>query len=422
MKDYEIYPAQAGDICFGILQVQVVCDLGSRPVEDAKVQVCHKDEPGTVLAILSTDISGKTIEIELPAPPIEYSMEPSDYQPYSEYSLVITALGLSAVQIDGVQLLPYVKTIQPVRLPFKAGGNDTGKVIRIGPHYLFGNYSPKIYEDEIKDPVEALDPKPVTIPETIIVHDGLPSDVMAPDYNIAYRDYIKNVVSCQIYATWPQETIYANVLSCLSFSLNRIYTGWYPGKGYHFTITSSSAFDQLWINGRNIDSNISLTVDYVFNHFLSMPDIIQPVLTQFCSGRIACEYMMSLWGSKNLGDRNYKAIDILRQYYGDKLYINFTENVDGITIVRPNTVLQNGTVSEEVKYVQNKLRILSHAYTEIPETEADGVFDLDMISAVSAFQRIFHLPVTGTIDAVTWYKISHVHSSLTNASRYSGNN
>lgn len=401
---------------FGILQVQVVCDLGSRPVENAEVQVFVKSNPDTVIAESSTDVSGKTIEIELPAPPVEYSMEPSANQPYAEYRLVITAPGLQTVIIDSAQLLPYVKTVQPIRMPRKEDENKAAKTIRIGPHFLYGDYPPKIYEDEVKD--NFISEEPVIIPESIIVHDGLPSNAAAKNYRTDYRDYIKNVVSSQIYANWSQETIYANILARLSFSLNRVYTGWYKNQGYDFTITSSTAYDQIWIYGRNIDSNISLAVDYIFNYFLSLPDILtQPLLTQACNdAAAACPDMISLWDSKYLGDQSYKAIDILRHYYGELIYINTTDNIENIT-AWPKTELGEGTdMPDELKQIQGKLRILSHAYDEIPIITVDGVFNPDTKNAVIAFQRIFNLPMTGTIDAVTWYKISHIHARLTRSS------
>ncbi len=416
-----IYLVQSGKKYFGILQVQVVCEeAGSRPVENAGVQVFHKSDPNTVIVDLITDISGKTTEIELPAPPIEYSMEPTTYQPYSEYRLVITAPGLQTLEIDSVQLFPYVKTVQPVKMPRKINGNEPAKTILIGPHFLCGKYPPKIYEDEVKDNIVPEENKPILIPEFIIVHDGIPSDAAAGNYKIEYRDYIKNVVSCQIYATWPLETIYANILTILSFSLNRIYTDWYPSQGYDFTITSSTAFDQIWIYGRNVNSNICLAVDYIFNYFLSLPDITQPILAQAGNSMI-CSNMISLWDSKFLGDQTYKALDILRYYYGDMLYINHTDNIAGV-IAWPNTELKEGITSEEVEYIQKQLRILSCAYYEIPLINADGIYEENTKAAVCAFQKIFDLPVTGTVDAATWYKISHTHASITRpAGSYTGN-
>ncbi|WMJ86631.1 peptidoglycan-binding domain-containing protein [Anaerocolumna sp. MB42-C2] len=408
-----IYPTQERRKYYGILQVQVVCELGSRPVENAEIQIFHKYNPNTVIDILSTDSSGKTIEIELPAPPIEYSMEPTNYQPYSEYMLVISAPGLQTVEIDSAQILPYVKTIQPVRMPLKDANTDISKLITIGPNFLFGNYPPKIYEEEVKTHIEAQVNKSVVIPEFIIVHNGIPTDLTARNYKIEYREYIKNVVSSQIYATWPHETIYANILTRLSFSLNRVFTDWYHRQGYDFDLTSSTAFDQIWIYGRNIDNNISLAVDYVFNYFLSLPDVNQPILTQACIGKsVTCQNMISLWGSKFLGDQGYKAIDILHTYYNESMYINYTNNITGIQ-VWPDVILSEGSNSDAVKLMQQNLHVIARAYDELPLLEADGIFNPKTQSAVAAFQKVFNLPVTGTINAVTWYKIEQIYQRLT---------
>ena len=414
----KIYKAQTGKKYYGILQVHVVCELGSRPVENAEVRIFHKYDTNTVLDIISTDPSGKTREIELQTPPIEYSMEPINYQPYSEYRLVISAPGLQTVEIDSAQILPYVKTIQPVRMPRKGDEINANKIITIGPHFLYGNYPPKIYEDDVKNDIEAQVNKPVIIPEFIIVHNGLPSDITARNYKIEYREYIKNVVSSQIYATWPEETIYANILTRLSFSLNRVYTDWYHRQGYDFDITSSTAFDQIWIYGRNIDSNISLAVDYMFNYYLSLPDVKQPVLTQACIGKlVTCPNMISLWGSKFLGDQNYKAIDILHTYYNNTMYINYSTQITGLP-AWPDAELSEGSTSEHVKLMQQYLEVISHAYDEIPLIEADGVLGPKTKSAVMEFQKIFNLPVTGTIDVVTWYKIAQMYQRLIRASEF----
>lgn len=399
---------------FGILQVHVFCELGNRPVENAQILVFDKSDPDTVMTELTTDSSGKTAEIELPAPPIQYSMIPSTNQPYAEYMLVINAPGLQTVIIDSAQLLPLVKTIQPVWLSFKENNNGEAKRIIIGPHFLFGDYPPKKYEDEIKE--NFISYEPITIPETIIVHDGLPNDPAAPNYKVNYKDYIKNVVSSLIYGNWPPETIYANILARLSFSLNRVYTNWYKNQGYDFTITSSTEHDQIWIYGRNIDSNISLYVDYMFNYFLSLPEIVQPILTQACIGYPdECPGMLSLWGSKFLGDQACKAIDILRFYYGDLIYIDDTDNISGI---QPwvQGEFDFGTTSRSILQLQEKLQILARVYNEIPFINADGSYNAETQNAVIAFQKIFDLPVTGDVDAATWYKVSELYNRFINSS------
>ncbi len=299
-------------------------------------------------------------------------------------------------------------------MPRRDFENDEAKLFLIGPHFLYGDYPPKIYEAEVKD--DFISSEPLMIPESILVHDGRPDDSSAANYTADYRDYIKNVVSCQIYGNWIPETIYANILARLSFSLNRIYTNWYKNQGYDFTITSSTEYDQLWICGRNIDSNISLAVDYIFNYFLSRPEITQPILTQACTGIPSdCPGMLSLWGSKFLGDQSYKAIDILRYYYGEQIYINSTDNIEGI-LPWPSEEFAQGNTSETIKQLQEKLQILSRAYNEIPFVTAEGVFGDDTQNAVMAFQRIFDLPVTGNVDAPTWYKIFQMYNMLINSS------
>lgn len=410
----QLCTAPITDENFGTLQVQVVCELGSRPVENAQVQIFDKSAPDTALLELITDISGDTLDIGLPAPPIEYSMAPSANRPYAEYKLIVNAPGLQTVIIDGVQLLPNVKTIQPIRMPFKESNADEAKLIVIGPHFLYGDYPPKIYEDEIKENV--ITTKPLFLPENIIVHDGPPNDPCATNYTVRYRDYIKNVVSSLIYGNWPVETIYANILARLSFSLNRYYTNWYQNQGYDFTITSSTEYDQLWIYGRNIDSNVSLYVDYMFNHFLSLPDISQPILTQACIGYPddrPC--MLSLWGSKFLGDQGCTSLDILRYYYGDSIYINCTDN---ITCIQPwvEGAFRLGSTSELVIQLEEKLQILARAYCEIPFPPSVGIFNEQIQNSVKAFQKIFNLPVTGDVDAATWYKLSESYNRLVTSS------
>ena len=171
----------------------------------------------------------------------------------------------------------------------------------------------------------------VVIPEYVVVHDGAPSDSTANDYYVRYRDYIKNVASSEIYATWPAATIRANVLAIMSFTLNRVYTEWYRGKGYNFTITSSTAYDHKFMYGRNIFQSIATIVDEIFENYLSRPNVRQPILTQYCDGqRVTCPNWMTQWGSKYLGDQGYSAIEILRNYYGSDIYINTAQGISGI--------------------------------------------------------------------------------------------
>ncbi len=270
----------------GKLKVFVTSRNGNRPIQNALVSISYTGEPNNVIEQLRTNNSGQTEEIILAAPPIEYSMKPGIEQPYSEYTIQVSAEGYEPVDISGTEILPQTDALQEVQLsPITPTGQGTNIVIPA--HTLYGNYPPKIAEAEIKpvgEPGEIVLSQ-VVVPEIVVVHDGVPSDPTAQNYYISYRDYVKNVASSEIYATWPESTITANVLAIMSFTLNRVYTEWYRNQGYDFTITSSTAFDHKWIYGRNIFDSISLIVDEIFDQYLARPDVKQPILTQYCDGR-----------------------------------------------------------------------------------------------------------------------------------------
>lgn len=210
------------------------------------------------------------------------------------------------------------------------------------------------------------------------------------------------------------QSIEANVLAIMSFTLNRVYTEWYRNKGYDFTITSSTAYDQKWIYGRNIFESISLVVDNIFDQYLSRPDVRQPILTQYCDGkRVTCPNWLSQWGSCNLGERGYSTIEIIRYYYGDDMYINTAEQIAGIPISWPGYDLDIGASGQKVAQIQEQLDTIAQVYTEIPRLNADGIYGEVTREAVKAFQKIFDLPQTGIVDFATWYKISQIYVGIT---------
>ena len=229
-----------------------------------------------------------------------------------------------------------------------------------------------------------------------------------------YKDYIKNVASSEIYSTWPRATIEANVLAIQSFTLNRVYTEWYRNKGYSFTITSSTAYDQKFMYGRNIYQSISDVVDEMFQNYLSRPNVRQPILTQYCDGqRVTCSNWLSQWGSKYLGDQNYETIEILRYYYGNNMFINTAEEVSGIPASWPRVDLSVGSTGEKVRQIQEQLARISRSYPAIPTITPDGIYGPATREAVERFQSIFGLPVTGVIDFRTWYRISEIYVAVT---------
>lgn len=273
----------------GYLQVDVISDTDNFPVQDAQIEISRTEEPDTILEQVTTNQSGQTENLTLDAPPIELSLTPQDIRPYAEYTLRITAPGFEPLVISGSEILADATAIQQARLiPLADVENESVEQISIPDHTLYGVYPPKIAESEIKPMNETgeIVLSRVVVPQTVVVHDGVPSNASAKNYYVPYRDYIKNVASSEIYATWPQSAITANVLAIMSFTLNRVYTEWYRNQGYDFTITSSTAYDHKWIYGRNIYESISVIVDDIFDNYLSRPDVRQPILTQYCDGRM----------------------------------------------------------------------------------------------------------------------------------------
>ena len=369
--------------------------------------------PDSILEELHTDSSGQTETIELNAPPLEYSLNPAiEEQPYSEYTLHIEAPGFESVSIAGVEILPTVKAIQNVTMNPSDTTGPSEEVFVIPAHTLYGTYPAKIPESEIKpmDETGEIVLSRVVVPEYIVVHDGSPRDSTARNYYVKYKDYIKNVASSEIYATWPEDTIRANVLAIMSFTLNRVYTEWYRNMGYDFTITSSTAFDHKWIPERNFYDTISPIVDELFSNYLSRPGVRQPILTQYCDGRqVQCPDWMTQWGSCSLGEQGYSAIQILRYYYGDDMYINTAESIAGIPSSWPGYDLDTGATGSKVRQMQEQLNTIAGAYPALPRIDADGVYGPATKAAVRKFQSIFGLPATGIVDYPTWYKISEVY-------------
>lgn len=397
----------------GRLQVNIVSDITAFPIADAKISISYTGVPDSELEQLETDSSGQTETIDLAAPPVEYSLNPeNEQQPYSEYTLQVTAPGFESISIAGAEILSDVTAIQNIRLKPIDNPNADEDVYVIPAHTLYGNYPPKIPEDEIQPVPESgeIVLSRVVVPEYIVVHDGSPRDSTATNYYVKYKDYIKNVASSEIYATWPENTIRANVLAIMSFTLNRVYTEFYRNKGYDFTITSSTAFDHKWIPERNIFDTISIIVDELFADYLSRPNVKQPILTQYCDGRqVQCPNWLTQWGSKTLGDQGYSPIEILRYYYGDDMYINTAEAISGIPSSWPGYTLEIGSSGSKVRQIQEQLNVIAGAYPAIPKVTADGIYGPATAESVRTFQKIFGLPQTGEVDYTTWYKISEIY-------------
>lgn len=411
----------------GYLTVNVIDSTTNAPMENVTINIYGQNEDGstssTVYQNLKTDNSGQINNLPLSAPDLEYSLQPSDVKPYKDYIVEAIKDGYETIIIDGTQLLPVVNARQSIpmrprersRLSYK---RQNEIIYDIGPHTLWGDYPPKIPEDSLK-PIPAptgfvvLD-NPV-VPEFIVVHDGLPEDASAENFWVPFKTYIKNVASSEIYSTWPEQTIFANVIAIISFTLNRVFTEWYRNKGFNFTITSTTNYDHKYIHNRNIFDEISVVVDSVFNTFIRRPPTSrQPLLAQYCDGvRVQCPDQMAQWGSKDLGDQGYDYEDILKYFYGDNIVFANAQIVSGVPVSYPGTSLQVGSEGSYVRTIQNQLNAISNSYPAIPKVVEDGIFGEQTAEAVRTFQKIFGLPQTGVVDFKTWYEISRVYVAVT---------
>ena len=407
---------QQENIDTGQYQVTVSARLNNRPIENARVRISYTGAPDSTIEEVATDSSGRTPVIELKTPPLEYSMEPVEQQPYSEYTIQIEAEGFEPKEIAGSQVLADTLSRQPTTLNVMESGETFQRIV-IPPHTLFYEYPPKIEEAEIKPINEngEIVLSKVVVPEYIVVHDGPVNDSAAGNYYVRYKDYIKNVAACEIYSTWPYDTIRANILAIMSFTLNRVYTEWYRNKGYDFTITSSTAYDHKWIYGRNIFASIDRIVDELFENYLSRPNVRQPILTQYCDGKqVQCRNRgwMTQWGSKYLGDQGYSAIEILRTFYGNDMYINVAEAISGIPSSWPGYDLDIGASGNKVRQIQEQLNTIAEAYPAVPVVTADGIYGPETQNSVRIFQSIFGLDQTGIVDYPTWYKIQEIYVAV----------
>ena len=402
----------------GSLKIECFSENTFIPVNKAKVIVTPIDSNGTATrdnVELYTNSSGATQVIELDAPPIENSYTPG-LIPYSFVNVTAEKEGYETVSIKGVQIYPHRVAIQKINFKETTTSSRQEVIIEIPANVQVGNYPPKILEAEEK-PL----PKPQgvvvlaqpVVPQYIRVHAGLPNDNSAPNYTVTYKEYIANVASCEIYSTWPDTTIRANIYAIISFTLNRIYTEWYRGQGKNFDITSSTAYDQAFSYGRNIYENIEQIVDEIFATYIQRQDAKQPLLAQFCNGTTVTCNGLSQWGSKYLGDEGDTPYEILTYYYGDNINLVVAPKVLGIPQSYPGYSLSLGSSGSAVRTIQNQLNTIANSFPLIPKLAVDGIYGSRTQNSVKIFQQTFNLPVTGIVDYATWYKISAVYVGVT---------
>ena len=249
------------------------------------------------------------------------------------------------------------------------------------------------------------------IPKNITVHLGSPNSD-APNVTVPFVDYVKNVASSEIYPTWDEAALRANIYAIVSFALNRIYTEYYRSRGYPFDITSSTAIDQYFVNGRSYFENVSRIADELFNDYLRRPGFIEPLAAKFCNGTtVTCEGL-SQWGSQDLAQQGLNSVEILRRYYGD---IEIVENAPsrGIQTSYPGTPLKQGSTGPDVVVVQAELNRIAQSYPSIPKIpKADGIYGPKTEASVRKFQEIFGLKVDGIVGRITWYELVRLYTAI----------
>lgn len=392
----------------GYLIVNVYSDTIANPVKNATVQI---QKNGSVIKEVKTGEDGKTETITLDTVDKSFSeKEQQETRPYETYDVLVNALGLTETKIEGVQIFDGITSIQNIYMT-SLDEKEEEDINVIPPNTLWGDYPPSIEEEKEEEEITPYVLQRVVIPENIIVHDGVPTNANAANYTVPFIEYIKNVASSEIYSTWPQETIKANILAIISFSLNRIFTEWYPSKGFDFTITSTTSYDQKYTKNGTIFQPISDIVDDIFTNYIRSGIKLEPLLAHYKSNTTEPGYL-SQWGSKDLGDRGYSALEILKYYYGNNIDIYEAETTGEYPYSFTKT-LKEGDCSKDVYILQNTLNYIRGSYPGIPAIEnPSGLFDTATKKAVLKFQSVFYLSQTGTVNKQTWYRLSYIYAAI----------
>ncbi len=370
----------------------------------------------------STDSVGKTPQMVITTPDLELSFDENGSSPYSVADVYVEKTGYFGALFLGVQIFPRRESILPVNLEPFVSELVTGGVIT---YLVNGNYTivytipaPQTSTVRNNAPFDESDTaapfvaEEVYVPETITVHLGRPSE-SAENVTVTFQDYIKNVASSEIYPTWPESAIRANIYAQISIALNRIFTEWYPSRGFPFQITNSTAFDQAFVNGRNIYGNIERIVDEIFNTYIRRVGFEEPLFATYCDGVEATCNGMTQWGSFELANNGYTPIEILRYYYGENIELVSTDNIRGIESTYGGIPLSIGSVGDDVGIIQRQLNRVRDDYPRIPFIiSTNGVFGSRTDTSVRQFQDIFNLSVDGVVGKATWYKVSLVYVSV----------
>ena len=393
----------------GILRIQAFAARQSAPVEGVTVNIVGDG----FTAARMTDAEGNAADVTLTAPDCALSLEEDNTTrlPYAVCSLTASKAGYRTVRIQGIQVFAGQVTLaQPEMIPETEEDRDVeNPPIVIPPHPLFagGGGSGRAPADPCAPRV--LDR--VIIPKNITVHLGKPA-ASARNVTVSFRRYIANVASSEVYPTWPESALRANIHCQISLALNRIYTEWYPSRGYSFNITNSTSYDQYYVHGRTVFDVMVRLTDDIFNTYLRKTGTVNPYYSEYCDGKSVTCPGLKQWGTVTLAKQGKTPLQILKYYYGSNIEIVRTNNIQAIPQSYPGSPLRQGDSGTAVFTLQRQLNRIAKDYPFIGKLTVDGVFGPRMVSTVKTFQRQFNLTADGVVGRQTWYKISYIYVSV----------
>lgn len=402
----------------GTLQIFAAIAEQAAPLADVAVTVF--DEQGAMAAHLTTGEDGEAPLITLAAPDKQYSLDPANttVRPYSVYTLRAEKPGWQTVTVRGIQLFDGQQTVARVELlpqeTALARADAESAAVDIPEHPLFvgrGGSGPAPAEACVGAAARVLNA--VVIPKKITVHLGAPT-ANVRNVSVSFQDYIANVASSEVYPTWPEEALKANILAQISLALNRVYTEWYPSRGYSFNITNSPSYDQAYVSGRTVFEVMERLTSDLFSTYVRRTGDAEPYFTEYCDGKTVSCPGMKQWGTVDRANEGKSALEILRYYYGSRVQLVTTNNIAAIPESYPGTALRLGSTGTAVNVLQKQLSRISKDYPGFGKPEVTGTFDSLTESCVKKFQKYFSLTADGVVGRATWYKISYIYVSVKN--------
>ena len=399
-------------MAIGYLTMQARTAHDAVPLQGVRITVLD-DEQNRVYE-LRTDENGETRRVPLETVDKRFSLNP-DFTgtPFVTYNVLAQAEGFNSVYVSDIPVYDGESAVLPIMLVPMQGqqGREVQTQIPVGAPAV--SMTGERNQEGAPEGEEPYVLRQVVIPNPITVHLGTPAS-SASNVQVSFPDYVKNVASSEIYPTWPEAALRANIYAIITFALNRVYTAWYRSKGYPFDITNSTAYDQAFVYGRPIYSSISRIVDQIFNEYVRRKGQNAPYFTSFCNGTTVTCQGLSQWGTVTLAGQGRTPISILRAYYPSDIEIVETNIMTNMLSSYPGTPLRVGSRGLDVQTIQTYLNRIRRNYPAIPTiTDEPGVFGESTRAAVARFQSIFNLVSDGIVGKSTWYKISALYTAVT---------